>query len=108
VTLALKARAHRDKMGILRRENVLYRSLVNRSDSAGVKEVTARTARFGTSVPYARRHQDGWLVTQVFGRPVEAQHNVLPRKIVPKELPATTAKKITLAAMDYLRDGTVT
>jgi hypothetical protein len=104
-TLALKARVHRDRMGILRRENVLYRSLVNRSDVAGIRVIGPRNAQWGTSVPYARRHQRGWLMDQMFGQP-RAPRSILPRKIIPPTLPPRTQRAIETAAVAYLRDGT--
>lgn len=71
-TLRSKARLHRAGMGILRRFNTLWGSLVKRSSPQGYTVVTPSSLLIGTSVPYAAAHQMG-----------APEHHLPQRKIVP-------------------------
>lgn len=58
-TLAFKARHRRQRMGILRFTNRLYRSYVNRSGPDSLLVVEPRAYERSSLVPYARQHQLG-------------------------------------------------
>jgi hypothetical protein len=91
-------------MGILRDSNDLYRSLVFKGDTQGLRELEAQRAVFGTRVPHAGAHQDGIPAErhQVFGRPGPG----LPRRpLVPKALPAGVVAALQKGAVAYLTEG---
>lgn len=58
-TLREKAKIGRAHMGILRRYNALWSSLVKRSSPLGHRVVTPASLLIGTNVPYAVYHQLG-------------------------------------------------
>lgn len=58
-TIQQKAALGRANMGILRRFNTLWASLVKRSHPLGYRIVTPEGMLIGTSVPYAAAHQEG-------------------------------------------------
>lgn len=105
VTEKIKAKMGRLGFGPLRLFDRLYRSLTVRSATDQVKEVTPASMTFGTSVPYAHLHQDGWNMKSFMGRPV-APRFILPRKIAPEgELPPTISGQIEAAMLDYVLSG---
>lgn len=58
-TLAAKARVNRAGMGTLRRYNILWASLVKRSNPSGYRIVTPQSLLMGTGVAYAAPHHVG-------------------------------------------------
>lgn len=71
-TLRQKRAANRGDMGILRRHNLLWSSLIKRSSPLGFKNVTDHSLELGTVAPYAISHQEG-------------TDNMEQRKIVPDD-----------------------
>ena len=106
-TLALKQRAGRAGMGILRMFDVLYRSLTVRSHPEQIRIVTRDTLTFGTAVPYAALHQEGWATGTIFGRARKGGPlTVAPRKVLPEgEIPVSTRETIEAAMALYVVEG---
>lgn len=119
-TVALKKRANRGKMGLLRMFDVLFRSLTVRSHPEQVKVVTAESLTFGTSVAYAALHQTGWATSTIFGRARKAGSdasrvsdragikvvNVPARPVLPNgDLPASTRATIEAAMARFVTEG---
>jgi len=78
--------------GILVRTGSLERSLTMNSGRGAVRDIGARTAEFGTSIPYAKWHQSG-------------TRNMAQRK--PLFLPRLMADRTANAVAEYLVHGTV-
>jgi len=110
-TLKLKARAHREKMGILRSSDTLYRSLVFRSHPDQVKIVEPTSFTFGTAVnaggkPYPAYHQGGYPLKNIFKHKLEPPHQVPARPIVPAALPSAWQQALDKAMGEYLTAAT--
>lgn len=90
-TLAAKRRIGRANMGILRRYNRLWASLVKRSAPEGYRIVSDRQLIVGTSVPYAPKHQLGE------GTP--------RRLIVPETVPKADTERWAKLVADYAAGG---
>src|SRR5579859_2304683 len=92
-TLAAKARAGREGMGILRFTNALWGSFVNAGSAGSIRVMEPQRYVRGSSLTtpsgrgLAALHQSGWIATQWGGRPFHAARDVPPRPIVPDPLP---------------------
>lgn len=81
-TLRTKAKLHRQGMGILRRFNRLWGSLVKSGGPDSIRVIRPRFYQRGTAVPYAGAHQNA----KRKGTPV--------RQLVPNPLPAHVVNTI--------------
>lgn len=104
-TVRIKSQSHRGKMGVLRRYNRLWASLVKRGAPEGVVNITKRSLEVGTSVPSAEQHQKGWTQTRVFGRPRKSSLRIAPRKLVPRELPTSLTREWESVIVEHVDDA---
>lgn len=107
-TLALKAERNRDKMGVLRDSNDLYKSLVHRSDPMNLRDVRPQSLGFGTRVthdgfPYAVAHQTGWEQRSFMGRPIPPR-TVRPRPLAPSQMPDAWLQALSAVIGPYLQE----
>lgn len=106
VTLELKARARRARMGILRFSNRLFASLTKRSSPDELFLVTAQSYTRGTRVPYALFHQTGYVTGTIFGRARKQPRQVPARPLIPPAgLPQAETDAIARAVERYITTG---
>jgi hypothetical protein len=92
---------------ILRDTGRLAQSLVSPGDPEGIRDIGVQRYARGSSVPYAALHQEGFTVTQMFGRPLRSPKRVAPRPIIPENLPAPLIASWEGAVVQYLTSGTL-
>lgn len=97
-TVAIKNRLGRGEMGILRRFNTLWASLVKRSAPQGYRIVRPQSLTIGTSVPYAAKHQQGDPSTHL------PQRKIAPS---PDEIPAPLLAEWSTLMERYIVKGTL-
>lgn len=107
VTMALKARSHRERMGTLRFTNRLWASLVFDSGPDQFVEITNDSYTRGTRVPYASFHQEGWTATSIFGITRKTPRFIPPRTLVPDDLPEAEHAQIAAIIDRYIETGVV-
>lgn len=112
VTLALKAKRGRAKMGILRDSNRLWASLTKRGAPESVVAATRDSLTVGTTVrqpgpgpAYAALHQRGYSITSMFGRRLTRKRRVPARPIVPDTLPEIWKTEMARGLAKYLDGG---
>lgn len=89
----------------LRNTNRLWASLVKSGGPEGLRVITPSSYERGTRVGYAAAHQTGFLLTQMFGRPLKVPKHVPARPLVPEQLPADLVLAYEQHLLDYILDG---
>lgn len=106
VTLALKGRYRRARMGVLRFTNRLMGSLTKRGSPDQLFQVTGQQYSRGTRVPYAVFHQSGYITGSIFGRPRKRPVQVPARPMVPPDgLPPAELAQVRAALERYYTTG---
>lgn len=89
----------------LRNTNRLWASLVKSGGPEGLRVITPSTYQRGTRLAYAAKHQTGFTMHSMFGRPLKVPKKVPARPLVPENLPLDLVQEYELAMARYIVEG---
>ena len=89
------------RLEVLRFGDQLFDSLTRRHANYQIFDVGTHHVEIGTRVPYAKYHQQGFTVRQIFGRPLKKPVRVPPRPILPDYIPKEYAREWAELLIDY-------
>ena len=104
-TLADKARIRRGRMGVLRRFNTLWASLVKSGGPQGIRDIGPDRYERGTAVPYAAAHQLGARIRRWGNVTFRTPKRLPVRQVVPDPAPPRFVDAVARHVADFVAEG---